>query len=106
MKRWTVTGVFVLICLISSTIILPATVSAQNGKQEVDMLLTKVMDRLILKTNWGNVYFNEKDVKRIVHGAANLRPVFLGVYQTDEGASVHVKIARVSQSVVTFHVWP
>jgi len=77
----------------------------QKPVQEVDMLLTKIMERLTLKTEWGDVYFNKRDVKKIIHGAAHLRPIDLGNFTTDKGVKVHLKAAKISKSVVTFHIW-
>jgi hypothetical protein len=30
----------------------------------------------------------------------------LGRFVTDAGSTVHIKVARISRSVVTFHIWP
>ena len=61
------------------------------GNQTVEVKLTDILDNSAMTTNWGNVYFRDRDVKRLTHAAAKLKPVNLGDFKTDTGTMVQVQ---------------
>jgi hypothetical protein len=63
-----------------------------------------VIENLTLTTDFGNVYFNVRDVKRMVHAAAKLRAVDLGDFTTDTGQTVRVRVTQFDRGVATFLV--
>jgi hypothetical protein len=75
--------------------------SAAANTQTVDILITKLTKNFALKTNWGDIYFSDRDLHRLIHGAAYLRPVVLGDFATDTGSHVWVKTLGYDKGVVT-----
>ncbi|MCZ7586045.1 MAG: hypothetical protein M5R36_23460 [Deltaproteobacteria bacterium] len=78
-----------------------ASAASADDVQAVETLIGKILERYSVPTNFGNVYFNERDIKRLVHAAANLRPINLGVFTTDMGQTVKVRANRFDRGMVT-----
>ena len=78
------------------------TVSVAAETQTTNILLSKILKNFAMKTNWGNVYFNQGDLYRLVDSAAKLRPITLGTFVTDQGTPVIVKALGYDKGVVTF----
>jgi hypothetical protein len=67
-----------------------------------DVSLTTLIENNALPTPWGNVYFNNRDMHKIVHGAAHLRGVDLGTFTTDQNAHVKLVATKFHAGTVTF----
>jgi len=72
--------------------------------QSVDILMGKILEDYMVLTDFGNVYFNEKDIHRLVNAAAHLRPIDLGIFTTDTGAVVKVLAKKYDRGMVTLLV--
>lgn len=64
---------------------------ASAEEQYFEVKITDLIDNYGLLTKWGNVFFNDRDIKRLTHAAANLKPISLGDFKTDKGHMVMVK---------------
>jgi hypothetical protein len=80
--------------------------AAAGESQTVDILISKLEKNFAVKTNWGNIYFNERDLHRLIHGAAYLRPVMLGEFLSDTGSRLMVKTVGYDKGVVTLSMSP
>jgi hypothetical protein len=79
----------------------PSKTLVAANTQTVDILISKLSKNFALKTNWGDIYFSNRDLHRLIHGAAHLRPVVLGDFATDTGSHVAVKTLGYDKGVVT-----
>jgi hypothetical protein len=70
--------------------------------QTTNILISKIIKNFAMKTNWGNVYFGQGDLYKVIDSAAKLRPINLGMFQTDLGKMVNVKALGYDKGVVTF----
>ncbi len=69
--------------------------------QAAEVKISDLIDNYALKTNWGNVYFNDRHVKKLTDSAAKLRSVNLGDFKTDKGHLVQVKAIGYKAGVAT-----
>ena len=56
-----------------------------NESQTIEVKIADVIENYALKTNWGNAYFQQKDIRRLTHAAAKMQPINLGDFRTDHG---------------------
>jgi len=95
------------VALLCAVALLLAGVSlAFAQSQTVDVLISKLTRNFALTTDWGNVYFNQADLHRLIDSAAKLRPIALGTFQTDQGNAVAIKALGYDKGVVTLSVTP
>lgn len=99
MKKYAVAILFAFILCVAWM-----SVSAAAEVQVVDTLMGKILERYTVPTNFGNIYFNQRDVHRIVHAAARLSPLDLGSFTTDAGKIVRVKAKKFDRGMVTLVV--
>jgi hypothetical protein len=78
--------------------------AAAADVQTVNLPISKLNKNYAFKTDWGNIYFGERDLHKLIHGAAHLRPIALGTFQTDQGAYVAVKTLGYDKGVVTIAI--
>ena len=71
------------------------------SQETVEVRMSKLIDQYAMKTQWGNVYFTIRDIHKITHGAAKLRPVKLGTFNTDGGQQVRVSTQSYNAGMVT-----
>lgn len=62
-----------------------AVLAFAGESQTLEVKIADVIDNYALKTNWGNAYFQQKDVRRLTHAAAKMQPINLGDFRTDRG---------------------
>lgn len=99
MKRFALALVVVMMV----TAAIGATAHAASA-QQIETLMGKVLETYTLPTDFGNVYFNQGDIKRFVHAAAKMRPVDLGLFTTDTGHVVRIKATHFDRGVATLLV--
>ncbi|MBZ0271111.1 hypothetical protein K8I61_03685 [bacterium] len=96
------TTVLVVLLVMAAVALAGAPKADAQSTQTVETLIGKVLERYTLPTSFGNVYFNQRDVKHLVHAAAKLRPVDLGSFQTDQAKWVKVRVTGFDRGMVTF----
>lgn len=93
---------FALVMLLVLTVGLAVHSTAQAAEtQVVEVLIGKILENYTVPTEFGNVYFNQRDLHRLVHAAAHLRPIVLGAFTTDQGHLVRVNVKRFDRGMVT-----
>jgi hypothetical protein len=92
-----------LLCALAWVLLLVQPVMAADN-QTVNILISKLLKDYAMKTDFGNVYFSQKDLHRLIHGAAYLRPVQLGDIQSDQGIVLAVKTLGYDKGIVTIYV--
>lgn len=102
MKKIALTSVII----ISLVLTICAYADQTNKKIETipDVSLSDLIQNLALETQWGNVYFNIRDMHYLINAAAKLRPIDLGTFVTDKNKLVRVKALAYSAGKVTFDV--
>ena len=75
-----------------------------SGQEYVKVKISSVKENYALKTSWGNVFFAEKDYKKLTHNAAKMTPCNLGEFVTDQGAKVGIKAVSYQAGVATLEV--
>ena len=90
----------VLVVLVGAFFMLDGAASAEDS-QVIEVLIGKILESYTVATDFGNVYFNPRDIRRLVNAAAKLRPVLLGTFTTDEGQVVKVRAQRFDRGMVT-----
>lgn len=78
-----------------------APVAQAEESQVIDVLIGKILERYSVGTNYGNIYFNKGDLRRLVDAAAKMRPVNLGSFTTDAGVTVKVRAGKFDRGMVT-----
>lgn len=68
-----------------------AGIAAGGEKQAVEVKMSDIIDHSAFATKWGNVYFRDRDIKRLTHAAAKLKSVNLGDFKTDKDQMVKVQ---------------
>ncbi len=93
-----------------TALVLSVSVLAFAGPKDTQGAKVKIsdlIDNYALKTNWGNIYFNDRDVKKLTDAAAKLKVINLGDFKTDKGHQVQVKAigyeAGVANLLVEFY---
>jgi len=95
-----------LLCVVALMFALVTAAVAQDASQTINILISKLIKNYAMKTNWGNVYFNVRDLHKLVDAAAKLRPIDLGTFVTDQNQLVQLKALGYDKGVVTFNVMP
>lgn len=80
------------------------SLSVAAETQTTNILISKLIKNFAMKTNWGNVYFSQGDLYKVIDSAAKSRPINLGTFQTDLGNLVAIKALGYDKGVVTFLV--
>ncbi|MCB1153421.1 MAG: hypothetical protein H6684_04415 [Deltaproteobacteria bacterium] len=96
MKRIAVMGL-----LVAMVFALTVGTTAAAELQRIDTLMGKILEKHYVETDYGNVYFNQRDIKRLVHAAAKLRKTKLGDFTTDRGRTVEVWAWSFDRGAVT-----
>ncbi len=96
---------FVFMALLMAFILSMATF-AMAEEQLFEVKITDLIDNYGFKTNWGNVYLNDRDVKNLTHAAAYLKPITLGDFKTDKGHIVMLKAISYKAGVAKLVVYP
>jgi len=95
------------ICVLIIVLAFAATAFADQQTETKEILLSKLIKDYAMKTkDWGNVYFNIRQLHALIHAAAQLRPVDLGTFVSDTGVPVHVKALGYDKGVATLLVAP
>lgn len=97
-----------LICfaLVAAFILGVASVGIAQEHQVIKVKVGDVIDHLAFDTTWGNVYFNDRDVKKLTHAMAKLQPIYMGEFTTDKKSLVKVKALGYKAGVATLQIIP
>ncbi|HPQ68985.1 MAG TPA: hypothetical protein PKW95_07635 [bacterium] len=77
---------------------------ADSSTQTINILISKILKNYAMKTDFGNVYFNMSDLRKLVDSAAKLRPINLGNFVTDQNNVVKIQALGYDKGVVTILV--
>lgn len=91
-----------LVLVLAFAAMVAATETVSNKATLADVSLTKLIENLAVATPWGNAYFNQRDIHRLVHSAAKMRPIDLGVFLTDQNVRVQLIAKSIRGGKVTF----
>lgn len=77
---------------------------AESNTQTINILISKILKNYAMKTDFGNVYFNMSDLRKLVDSAAKLRPINLGTFVTDQNTVVKIEALGYDKGVVTMQL--